>query len=150
MNKYLDAKLWLSITYLIKSPLRALSITFLYKNLKGRYRMTTILAHALRESTYETLYNRGRDFSADRKDTVNHKQLIINIHDGLLHSGGLTDRLKGMCTLYSYSKKGNYDFKIYFVFPFLLEKYLSANSYDWTIDKGSLSYNLKTTAIYLG
>lgn len=84
----------------------------------------------------------------DKKNPTYGKQIIINVHDGLLHSGGLTDRLKGMCTLYAFAKKENYIFKIFFISPFRLEKYLLPNIYDWMIDEESISYDLNTTAIY--
>ena len=66
----------------------------------------------------------------------------------MLRSGGLTDRLKGICTLYNYAKKHNYNFKLYFDHPFYLNKYLLPNLYDWTIEKDTISYNLNTTALY--
>lgn len=145
-------KFYIAFLYLVLHPVRALKIINLYRLLKGRYRLTIILAHSYREAFYRKKKNSKTNQidSGNIKDTltVDNQQVIINLHYGLLHSGGLTDRLKGICTLYRFAKNQNFKYKIYFVSPFNLEKYLLPNIYDWTIEERQISYDLKTTAIY--
>ena len=143
-------KAFQSVYYMITHPVRAVKIINLYRSLKGKYRFTTTLAHAYKESVYNKLprppANNSDSVSAnfDRADP----QTIISMHDGVLHSGGLTDRLKGICTLYMFAKKHDLQFKIYFVFPFKLQKYLLPHKYDWLIDRNDIQYQLSETAVY--
>ena len=60
--------------------------------------------------------------------------------DGLMKHGGFFDRMKGTISIYALSKVHHKEFKLYFEHPFSLQKYLSPNSYDWTISKDSLNY----------
>lgn len=66
---------------------------------------------------------------------------IIYMADGKIIHGGLADRIRGMVTLYVFSKKKGIDYRIYFTSPFLLSDYLEPNLFDWQIDKRELSYN---------
>lgn len=129
-----------------------MEILYLYKFLKGKYRITTILAHAYKESIYANTKQNKTKLDAFRDHVLSSVkesgQVIINIHDGALRSGGLTDRLKGICTLYMIAKRRNLNFRIFFVSPFDLKKYLAPNIYDWTIDASEISHDLNTTAIY--
>lgn len=69
------------------------------------------------------------------------KHQIVFMVDGRSVHGGLADRLKGICTLYEYAKSHNIPFRIYFKYPFLLQKYLEPNKYDWIISDEELDYN---------
>ncbi len=60
--------------------------------------------------------------------------------DGKVGHGGMFDRLKGAISVYAISKVQHKDFRIYFVYPFELQKYLEPNSYDWTIDKKDVAF----------
>jgi hypothetical protein len=73
---------------------------------------------------------------------------IIYIADERSHAGGLTDRFKGMVTLYKISKKLNVDFKIHMTSPVDLTYYLMPNKYNWVIDNNEIDYNIKESAIY--
>lgn len=55
--------------------------------------------------------------------------------DGKVGHGGMFDRLKGAISVYAISKVQQKDFRIYFDYPFELQKYLEPNVYNWTIDK---------------
>lgn len=137
---------------MILHPVRALKIISLYKSLKGKYRFIVISSHAYKEAFYKKRKVLKNNYVNVRnqidKSNLNNQQIVISIHDGLLRSGGLTDRLKGICTLYMFAKNQNFTLKIYFVYPFILQKYLVPNIYDWTIHENELSYDLNTTAIY--
>ncbi len=73
------------------------------------------------------------------KDTM---QSAIFMVDGRHYHGGLTDRLKGIISIYAYSKCVAIPFRIYFRYPFILENYLEPNKYDWRISDKELSYSI--------
>ena len=60
-------------------------------------------------------------------------QGIIYMADGRMPLGGLSDRLRGMVSLYNYCKQYNIPYAINFNSPFLLTDYLEPNEYDWRI-----------------
>jgi hypothetical protein len=63
--------------------------------------------------------------------------------DGKSECGGLSDRLRGMVSVYKLCKSLNMEFKIYFTNPFNLNEYLLPNIYDWTILPDEICYNKK-------
>ncbi|GAB6869350.1 hypothetical protein [Bacteroides rodentium] len=65
--------------------------------------------------------------------------------DGHIYHFGLADRLKGICSLYTWCKKRNKQFRINFVTPFHLEKYLQPNKYDWSISSEQVRYDTGST-----
>lgn len=137
-----------SFTYAMQSPARTIAIINLYKALQGRYKITTILAHMYRESYYAKKGINNKHGQERVPGAIEDRPIIVNIHDGLVHSGGLTDRLKGICTLYQFAKTNDYKFKIHFVHPFRLEKYLVPNLYDWSIKDSAVIFHLDESAIY--
>ena len=60
--------------------------------------------------------------------------------DGKVGHGGMFDRLKGAISVYAISKVQQKDFRIFFDYPFELQKYLEPNSDDWTINKEDVVY----------
>jgi len=132
------------LLYLIGHPMRAIRIIKTYKHLRGRYRMITIMSHAYLESVYEQKHKKS---GLGKIEDNNHKFILYKA-DGFVHSGGLTDRLKGICTLYMYAKQRQKQFYLSFTHPFNITEYLLPNDYDWVISQEKISYNLKTTAIY--
>lgn len=81
--------------------------------------------------------------------SINNKQLkvkntcIIIMIDGRFIHGGLTDRIRGITTIYGYCKEKNIPFYINHCYPFLLQDYLTVNSYNWIIAPENISYNIK-------
>jgi len=65
--------------------------------------------------------------------------LIIAVADGRRSSKGLTDRFKGMVSLYALAKATHSNFKILFTHPFNLTDYLIPKQYDWIPDDSELS-----------
>lgn len=51
--------------------------------------------------------------------------------NGFMWHGGLADRLKGICSTYSWCKQKGWMFKINFCDPFILQDYLVPNEYNW-------------------
>lgn len=69
------------------------------------------------------------------------KKGIIMMFDGKQIHCGITDRLKGICSIYEYTKIKGLQFYIYFRSPFKLEDYLLPNNYDWRISDKEIIYN---------
>lgn len=69
---------------------------------------------------------------------------IVAMIDGTNFHGGLTDRWKGIVSLYALSKAIGRDFRIHYTYPFLLTMFQEPNTYDWRIDNNDLSHNLST------
>ncbi len=82
-------------------------------------------------------------YSSDNPENSSAFKGIVFMADGRIKHGGIADRIKGMVSLYTYCKKHDIPFKIYFRNPFNLEDYLLPNEYDWRIDENSLTYNKK-------
>lgn len=66
---------------------------------------------------------------------------IIMMVDGRTMHGGLSDRLRGICSIYYWCKTHDIPFYIHFTYPFSLASYLPPNSYDWTIQEDEISYS---------
>lgn len=68
---------------------------------------------------------------------------VVFMIDGRAIHGGLTDRLRGICSVYTYCKQKGIPFHLNAVFPFKLEDYLVPNKYDWRISEEEISYDLR-------
>lgn len=66
---------------------------------------------------------------------------IVYMADGRIRHGGLSDRLKGIVSLYLCSKELNIPFKIHFIHPFNIEEFLMPNEVSWKISSVDLTYN---------
>jgi hypothetical protein len=73
--------------------------------------------------------------------TLNTKTIIYML-DGRAYSGGITDIIRGIVSMYKLSKEIGYDFKINFCYPYELTNYLEPNKYNWRISSDEISYNL--------
>ncbi len=62
--------------------------------------------------------------------------------DGTTFHGGLTDRWKGIISLYALSKATKRDFRLLYTFPFQLTDYQVPAAYDWQLREGELSENV--------
>lgn len=71
---------------------------------------------------------------------INHTSIIIMIDGRFIH-GGLTDRIRGITTIYGYCKEKKIPFYINHTYPFLLQDYLAPNQYNWQILQDKISYN---------
>lgn len=81
------------------------------------------------------------------ENSIRSKQkTIIYMLDGKCYSGGITDVIKGIISMFKLSKELGFDFKINFKFPFKLTDYLQPNTYNWTIDSRDISYNPKISS----
>lgn len=75
------------------------------------------------------------------------KREVIFMANGYCNHAGLSDRLKGMTSVYSWCKKHNISFRIFHQHPFALEDYLIPSTYDWRIAKSDICYNLKYVSV---
>lgn len=66
---------------------------------------------------------------------------VVFMIDGRVVHGGLTDRLCGICSVFTYCQKHGIPFHLYAVFPFKLQDYLEPNLYDWMIDESDIIYD---------
>jgi hypothetical protein len=66
---------------------------------------------------------------------------IVFMSDGLLSHGGLSDRLRGLVSLFIYCSKNNIPFAVNFCSPFELNDYLIPNEYSWEIKSGEIVKN---------
>lgn len=84
-----------------------------------------------------------RYYTPDAPRAKNERKLIIAMFDGRKRHGGLADRLRGICTTYSFCKEQGIDFRLHFTSPFRLEEYLEPNRYDWRIAEEEICYNVQ-------
>lgn len=72
---------------------------------------------------------------------------IVYIADGLIIHGGLSDRLRGMVSLYAYCFEYGIPYHIYHISPFNLSDYLVPNEYNWKLDNNKISFDSKKTKV---
>lgn len=75
------------------------------------------------------------------ENQVNVEPCIITMIDGRGIHGGLSDRLRGLASVYAYCKKRDIKFYINHTYPFNLGDILQTNDYDWHIESDKISYN---------
>lgn len=66
---------------------------------------------------------------------------IIVCVDGGYQQGGLSDRIRGIVSVYLYCKRHHIPFYVHFVYPFDLKDYLEPHSYDWRIRPEKVSHH---------
>lgn len=79
----------------------------------------------------------------DKESADKYPEAVICMVNGWGWSGGLVDRLKGAVSVYDWCVRCNKPFKLHFVEPFVLQKYLIPNTVDWTIDEKDICYTSK-------
>lgn len=65
---------------------------------------------------------------------------VVVMVDGRTMHGGMSDRLRGMASLYGYCKQRGIPFYIHHTYPFRLSDYLKPNEVDWLMADEELSY----------
>lgn len=100
---------------------------------------------------YSILTGRGGAFHTEEErlirtyysqQTESHPEPgIVVMVDGRTMHGGLSDRLRGIATVFDFCTKYNVPFHLHFTYPFRLEDYLAPNETDWTIDDAQISYH---------
>lgn len=80
-----------------------------------------------------------------KKNSANHisgKTAIYMVQSETTFSGGLSDRLRGITSIYGECKRQGLPFKVVFE-PLHLEDYLEPNRYDWRIHKSEICWDTR-------
>lgn len=83
----------------------------------------------------------GKYYKKDNIITTTPDKTLIYMLDGRAYSGGISDILRGILSMYKFSKEIGFNFKINFCFPYNLQDYLEPNLYNWNIPQKEISYN---------
>ncbi len=70
---------------------------------------------------------------------------LVAIVDGSTFHGGLTDRWKGIISLYAIAKATGREFKIHYIYPFDLTEFQISATYNWIMPTNDLSQNIFST-----
>lgn len=118
--------------------------------------MISISRHTLGEDkTYDILIRRGikvrhlekyyfhkyENTKNNNKTTATNTQTLVFMADGKWTHGGLTDRLRGIASTWSFAKKHGLNFKIFHTSPFELDAILKPNQIQWKIQESELDWN---------
>lgn len=76
------------------------------------------------------------------KASCQRKTVILMVRNETTFSGGLSDRFRGITSVYQECKAQGLDFKIHFETPELID-YLKPNEYDWYIQPSDICYDTK-------
>ncbi|MDE7414542.1 MAG: hypothetical protein K2N05_12255 [Muribaculaceae bacterium] len=80
----------------------------------------------------------------DREEEIKKPGVVVML-DGAIHHGGLTDRIRGILTVYNECRRLNIPFYIYWDNPFNLKDYLIPSTFDWEISKEEISRSRKNS-----
>lgn len=69
--------------------------------------------------------------------------MLLAVVDGRMHVKGLTDRFKGIVSVYALAKATNTPFRCLHTHPVDLREFLEPNKYDWTLKEGELSNSVR-------
>lgn len=73
---------------------------------------------------------------------VGEKQVILMVRNETTFCGGLSDRFRGIVSVYQECKRQGVNFRIHFETPNLID-YLEPNQYDWVIKDEDICYDTK-------
>lgn len=105
--------------------------------LEGLYRVYSFQGgFHLEEQKLQQAYYRPE---APRKGR--QKQQVVVMVDGRVPHGGLSDRIRGIASIYDYCHSQGIDFFIHYRYPFALEQYLEPATVDWRISQEDLTFH---------
>ena len=102
--------------------------------------LTMILRHNLvsRRRLFLPLYKKVKEGGCRCSEPM----IIYMVQPETTFSGGLSDRLRGITSIYAECKRQNLPFRIVFA-PLHLQDYLVPNQYDWQIDSKDVCWDTK-------
>ncbi len=135
--------------YILCNSLQLLAIIYILGITK--YEKAQIIQY-IREKSYVLFRGKNRlkkeayklyhsYYSPKHPNASNQETLVIFMCDGKRSHGGLADRIRGLISTYNLCKELNLKFKIHFISPFNLHKFLIPNKHDWVIDESAISHN---------
>lgn len=71
--------------------------------------------------------------------------LLMSVIDKKRSTQGLTDRFKGIVSVYAFSKLNHVPFRVLFNFPFELTRFLTPNTYNWIPSDDELNQSVFST-----
>lgn len=71
--------------------------------------------------------------------------LLMSVIDKRRSTQGLTDRLKGIVSIYAFAKANNVPFRLLFNYPFELTHFLIPNTYNWVASDAELNQSVLST-----
>lgn len=80
-------------------------------------------------------------YSPEHPHCSNVEKEVVMMIDGKMKHGGLSDRLRGIVSVYSVCRHMPLAFKVCFFSPFRLDDFLLPNKVDWRTDESHLCYN---------
>ncbi len=90
----------------------------------------------------EPLYKTLALHDGHNKKSLKEKVVILMVRNETTFCGGLSDRFRGITSVYQECKKKKLTFKIHFETPNLID-YLEPNEYDWYIKDDDICYDTK-------
>ena len=111
------------------------------------WRCKMFLRRAVFKGIYFDTLELRRDFlkyyNSEKSLPRDYTKTAVYMADGRVICGGLSDRLRGIVSVYKLCKQLNLAFKINFTSPFNLNEYLLPNIYDWSILPDEICYNTR-------
>lgn len=102
------------------------------------------LWYVLRKKRERKIKNNIKLVYSSKEIQVNNPQnVVLNIYNGNVHSGGLADRFRGIISTYLICKEKGIPYRLLYTDPFSLQDYLVPNLYDWVISESQICYDLK-------
>jgi hypothetical protein len=95
---------------------------------------------------YKTTRYLSKYYNKSNAVVFSENKTLVYMLDGRAYSGGISDILKGILSMYKFSKEIGFDFRINFCYPYNLYEYLEPNFYDWLIAENEVSYNSNDSA----
>lgn len=80
-------------------------------------------------------------YKGEAKEKQRERKEVIFFIDGRTTHGGLSDRLRGLFSVYYYCKKKSYDFKVCWTYPFKLQDYFVPATFDWVVAPEQINRN---------
>lgn len=74
-------------------------------------------------------------------ESLCERKEVVFFIDGRTTHGGLSDRLRGLFSVYYYCKKKSFDFKVCWTYPFKLQDYFVPATFDWVVTPEQINRN---------
>lgn len=117
------------------------------KELKASLKKFTLSFAALYSHKYNFKKDEYEYYQSYSDEPANNELggCLIAMFDGKQIHCGVTDRFKGICSGYEFSKEFGLPFYVNYISPFNLTDYFLPNQYDWRVDKSKILYNKNTS-----